>query len=147
MGILAITLCTFAACDTAHKKQMPNGENTVSTDINGKALSLEVEWIKNKRKSLDMSLVLRNGYEQWVTYKKRSWNLTFNGRPSEVKRYDFSGEIGPGRIEKGIIIFAFQGNVEEHGHGVLTLDPVSTSGDASGKQEVPAAPLTFKFDL
>jgi len=85
MGILAITLCTFAACDTAHKKQMPNGENTVSTDINGKALSLEVEWIKNKRKSLDMSLVLRNGYEQWVTYKKRSWNLTFNGRPSEVQ--------------------------------------------------------------
>lgn len=124
-------LITFFLLSCGGKKVVKLNE-TVDTEHKG--LSVAVEWIKNKRNAIDMSLTFHNGNSHPLHFNRESVKATFNGQDGALVK-DLDVSLGAGESVSEIVSFRFHPKIPKTGSLVLILDPIYKGATTSGNKE------------
>lgn len=137
LGVFAMTV----ACGGRSRVKFEGTDGTAANESGNKALSISVQWIKNKKDKIDILATIKNTYEVPVTFKRKDITLTVEGKSGIISKNDFSGELAAaGGSERGLLIFSFEEKLPETGKATLTIDNIKSE---DGKKSYP--PL--KIDL
>jgi len=106
-------------------------------------LKAEVEWLKNKRHTIDVRVVLTNGSAGNVAIKPGGLSLTFDGQKGEFKGADWTISLLPNQTDTRNLSFLFSPKVKKEGLAVLGIgyDVQSDKGKAK------AASISLKLPV
>lgn len=139
--IAALSLLTFAAC--GHGRITPGDQGKATTEAGEKSISTDVTWVKNKGDTVDILMSLKNGYDFPVAWKRGHVKLSFNGREGTIRKYEFTGQLEPGEVQKALVIFDFTPEIPREGKIVLTMGPFTPEAKegVTTPKSVPALKL------
>lgn len=130
---LVVTTLFLNAC--GGKKIVKMNE---TVDAETKGYSIAVEWVKNKRDSLDIRLTHHNGYSHPIHFRTNSVSLSFNDRSGVLNEKTYNVELAAGGNQTDTVKFKFHPKIEKHGKATLTIDPIYSGDYAAGdKTKLP----------
>ena len=94
------------------------------------ALNMSVEWIKNKRDSIDMRVNFTA--KEALHFDRNAVTLTFEGKQGNLREMAFNITMPAGSSQAKTLIYTFPKDVPKSGTATITIDPLykGTEGDA-----------------
>jgi hypothetical protein len=132
------TLLAGIAC-SHHKIEYRPGELSAKSVSPTGNLSADVVWMKNKKDTVDLLLMLTNTSKSSV-FLRSSFRLYFNNTEGVRYTNDMPEEIPSGAAPKGLLVFRFDTGKPMAGTVKLVIDPIYA--DADGKNKLP--PITLE---
>ncbi|MBX2994216.1 MAG: hypothetical protein KF681_05330 [Bdellovibrionaceae bacterium] len=136
--ILLSVFALIAGFGCGHKKLTYNNENNlVENEKDG--LSVRTLWLKNKKDSIDVLLMVRSGYAENIVLKESSFLIEFGGEKFAVRPGTGDLVMRQGLTYERLLIFKMHKAKPMEGTAVVHIDPLVTE---SGKKLPP-----FKLSL
>lgn len=129
LGFLGVVVFLLSACGGKKMVKLNEGVDETKKDY-----SIALEWVKNKRDSLDVRLIQHNGYGHTIHFRQNSILLTFNGQKGELNEKEFPVELAPGATQADTLIFKFKPKVSKTGTATLTIDPIYKGDFTAGEK-------------
>ncbi len=143
---ICIGIVLFASFSTgcAHKTVLDPETAIVKSEADGKGLSAEVLWLKNKNNAVDVLLRFSNSYPHSVFLKNKAFQMTIEGTQRGLKNSTFAFELAAGESTEKVLIFAFGESKPKTGRAVLTIAPVNVDNGAALPELKANLPLLAK---
>ena len=134
----------MVACGGRARVKFEGTNGTAANEAGDKALSISVQWLKNKKSTIDILATIKNTYDVPVTFKKKDIRLTVEGSNGTIAKNDFSGELAAsGGSERGILVFSFDRAVPPAGKATLTIENIKSE---DGKKSFPPLKIDLPVD-
>lgn len=113
-------------------------QGSASTEQDGSGLLVDVDWVKNKRDSIDVLVYLKNTYGEPVVIPTKAYKVTYHGKTYGLRGPSTLEEFAPNTTEKKVLIFRTGEEIPKKGTVTLTIDPIN-QGEAEkvGKKLKP----------
>lgn len=144
--ILSALITLTGAC--GHQKIKYEGGGIASNEKEGRGLQAQVIWLKRKKDAIDILMTLQNKYEQNVNFKRSGITLSLNGQQLALRDSQFSGDMGPNQLEKGLLLFsATAGELPETGVASLRIDKIVSLSEDGKNTETKLPPLVMELEV
>ncbi|HEX4924919.1 MAG TPA: hypothetical protein VFV50_12575 [Bdellovibrionales bacterium] len=144
--IIAAALALTSAC--GHQKIKYEGGGLASNEKEGRGIQAQVIWLKRKKDAIDILMTLQNKYEQNVAFKRSGITLTLNGQQLMLRDAQFTGDMEPNQLEKGLLLFASAaGELPETGVAQLKIDKIVAVSQDEKKTETKLPPLVMELEV
>jgi hypothetical protein len=121
-----LSVYVFSAC--SHKSYKYN--ETVGNEASG--LKLTVDWLKNKKKQIDLKLDFENVSSDELTVNENAITVLFSGQAGVLKSENASILLSPKQKASRVLMYSFAPPVNGPGMVTLSVDPIVLR-DTQGK--------------
>lgn len=141
---IALTSSLFLSSCSSMRINYPPGKVMAKNIKKGAGgLVVEVVWVKNKKDTLDMQLIMKNQYENPIELDSDNWTLTFNNQQGSQRSSSFPLVIQSGALLKGVIVYNFYPDLPKEGTVKLVFKKIK--GGKDYKKMHPDLVLEFPF--
>jgi hypothetical protein len=105
LSLSVVLLVSFTAC--AGKKVVYEGGAATKNTAAGEGLASSVEWLKNRKETIDVRMRFTNEYKTPVVIRMAKAKMTFGGVAVNPKDYGAVVELGAGISTERNLIFLF----------------------------------------
>lgn len=141
--ISALISAMIAGCGAPRQKYSAE-LSMASNDKAGKGLNIEVEWLKKKKKYIDVRFRAVNKHDHDILLRESSFKLVFNGKEGKVFKHAGNLDLPKDTISMHVVVFSFPENKDD-GTAKLTITPYVFL--PPGPNAKPLAPVNIELPV
>lgn len=126
---IVVLIAMSSGC--AHKTVLAPDAATAKSEVNGKGMSAQVIWLKNKKNAVDVMVRFTNTYSHSVFLKNKAFQLTVDNNQRGLKNSTFAFELAAGESVEKVLIFDFGESKPKTGTATLTMAPSNTENGSA----------------